>query len=575
MKKLLVFLVIFFLMATTVAGSSDLPVKEEYWNNLPARWKVHLTARREGFDNPLFEIAGLYFKKKVLKKFWGKDWQQKRKELLSEISKIEKEWRNRAVLLFYITPSNESGWFRPSGFTFTQNRTQYSISSQDVISIDNSFPSQLEGQISEAIETKLRSGTITRGLMAIPKGIDFTKEFKIWYEDGNATMASPAGLLDSITTFSSELSEISESPEAGSVKIEDKYALVIGISDYKHENIPDLEYSKEDAQKFYQFLISGDYEKFPKENVVLLTDQEATTGAISTEMSKLVTEVEENDLVVIYFSGHGATGLDYNNDEEDGYDEYYVTYDTDTSSRARLYSTGINDDQFGNWLTSMDSKQVVIFLDSCYSGGATKETKGVSLPGQKAIPKNKIFNDFSFENRLLFAASEENQPSWESEKLGQGVFTHFLLQGLQGDADTNQDGKIVADELYSYLKPNVSEYVEENFTSSQIPLMKGAISAPLVEKKGKSEGRIKSIIGEKQNASRGDYVLITLGKKDGVEEMDQFRVFLSTKAVEVVKDVHGKIEVIEVVGPHLSFAKITEGEFEVEAGDKVEKMSGE
>ena len=202
-------------------------------------------------------------------------------------------------------------------------------------------------------------------------------------------------------------------------------------------------------------------------------------------MSQLVAEVDSNDLVIIYYSGHGAPGPDYNNDEDDGYDEYFVTYDTDTSSGAKLYSTGISDDQFGNWLTSMDSKQVALFIDSCYSGGATKSAKGTSIPGQKAIPENEVFNDFNFEDRLLFAASSENQPSWESPDLKQGVFTHFLLQGLKGKADINNDGQVTSDELYNYLKPNVSTYVDEHFTSKQTPLMKGAISAPLAEKKGK------------------------------------------------------------------------------------------
>gem|GEM_PF-2858998 len=358
------------------------------------------------------------------------------------------------------------------------------------------------------------------------------------------------------------------------VKIKDKYALVVGITNYEHDTIIDLEYPAQDASDFYQFLVSDKYEEFSKDNVTLLTNEGATTQAIEREMSQLVMEVDENDLVIIFYSGHGAPGPDKNEDEDDGYDEYFVTYDTDTSTGANLYTTGISDDQFGNWLTSMDSRQVAIFIDSCYAGGATKSAKGTSIPGQKALPNNEVFNDFSFENRLLFAASKEDQPSWESPKLHQGVFTHFLLKGLKGEADGNNDGQITSDELYDYLRPQVSNYVDEHFTSTQTPLMKGEISAPLAEKQGKLQGKVENVVGDKQKASRGDFVMLNLGSKDGIKKGDYYRVYLGTKAVEAVEKVHGKVKVIEVVGHHLALAKIVEGRFEVEAGDEVEKING-
>lgn len=362
--------------------------------------------------------------------------------------------------------------------------------------------------------------------------------------------------------------------EESEVEIEEKHALVIGISDYKHDTIKDLDYPEQDARNFYEFLLNDKFENFSKEHVTLLTNGEATAGEIRKEMSQLVMEVEKDDLVIIYFSGHGALGPDKNGDEkEDDFDEYFVAYDTNNSSGAELYSSGIRDDQFGNWLASMDSKQVAMFLDSCYSGGATKSAKSTSIPGQKAVPENTLFNDFSSDNRLLFAASKEGQPSWESPELNQGVFTHFLLKGLRGGADKNDDGKIVATELYRYLRPHVSSYVEEHFTSNQVPLMKGGITAPLAAEKGRLKGKVASIVGEdKKEAGSGDYVMLSIGKKDKVKKGDQFRVFLNTKAVGVIRKVHGVIEVIEVVGPHLSFAKISKSKFMVKKGYKIVKM---
>lgn len=109
MKKLLVFLAISLLMFVSLANAGEVPIKEEYWNNLPDRWKVHFVGAHisEHSKHNAFEISGVFFKEKVLKKFWGEDWLHKRKELQSEIKKVEEEWLNRAVLLFHISSSKE------------------------------------------------------------------------------------------------------------------------------------------------------------------------------------------------------------------------------------------------------------------------------------------------------------------------------------------------------------------------------------------------------------------------------------------------------------------------------------
>ena len=298
---------------------------------------------------------------------------------------------------------------------------------------------------------------------------------------------------------------VKEKPQE-KVEIDEKYALVIGISKYKFpETFPNsgnLNYPAEDARTFQKLLLDETLGNFKKDKITLVVNDEATEQNIEEAFSKLITEADKDDLVVIYYSGHGTQGPDYNEDEPDGRDEYYVTYDTNLSSEDKLLSTSISDDRFGNWLKSISSEQIAVFLDSCYSGGATKSVKGATLPGQKAIKNNTVFNDFEFEEGvLLFSASQENQPSWESQEFGQGVFTHYLVKGLKGKADEDDDGTITGKELHNYLKPHVSEYVEENYPRKQVPLMKGGITIPLVQRKGKLTGEQRS--GEKRGHKRG------------------------------------------------------------------------
>jgi len=278
--------------------------------------------------------------------------------------------------------------------------------------------------------------------------------------------------------------------------------------------------------------------------------------------------------VVIYYSGHGGQGQDLDGDEEDGTDEYYIPYDFVVGD---LFGTAIRDDVFGNWMNSIRSKHVVIFLDSCFSGGATKAIKGTTPPGYKAPANNSVFNDFSLEARVLIAASQENQFSFESDELQHGVFTYYLLEALKGAGDLDGDGEIKADEVYRYVKPKVKEYVMQHWPGYvQTPLEKGTIDPVVVPPREAIEGEITAIEGQKEQALLGDHVLIDLGSTDGVEVGDLFEVYheVSSKGV-VVEEYRGEIKVLDVPEAHRSLCEVIESKFPIEIGDKVRKAEGE
>ncbi len=362
--------------------------------------------------------------------------------------------------------------------------------------------------------------------------------------------------------------------ERPTIEVGDKHALVVGISEYKYGSIDELRYADEDAEDFYQFLTGDEYEGFEEENVTLLTNEKATTQRIREGLSNLITEANPGDLVIIFFSGHGMTGPDLNGDEADGLDEYFVTYDTNNESNATLLSTGLRDDEFGDLVRSIDSRQVALFIDSCYSGGASKSVKSVTVPGRKGTPRNtSVFTDFSSEDTLLFAASKENQESWESKGLKNGVFTYFLLKGLKGAADEDGDGEIVDYELYDYVKHEVSGYVDSNFSSTQLPFKKGGIYVPLSEGKKRPAGEVKMVVqGDPDRLGRGDLVTVNLGTEDGITEDDYFETVASTKGVELTGKTTQEIKVVKVLDDHMSLCRIVEDGLDVNKGSKVKQV---
>jgi len=251
------------------------------------------------------------------------------------------------------------------------------------------------------------------------------------------------------------------------------WGLIIGISDYEEEGL-DLGCARADAEALRDILLSIGV---PKEHLLVLLDNAASLISVREGLLWLMKNAGEEDLVIFYFSGHGYQGMDLKpNDERDGLDEYFVVHDT---NRSTIEATALRDDEFGQFLDGIRSKHVLVFFDSCYSGGLPRGQRGLPRGGSPKGPLD-FFNDFDPEGKLVLAASAENQLSWEDPKLGHGVFTYFLIEGLKGEADLDGDYKVTVKELSAYLKEKVPKYVEKNFGVEQEPQLIGKGTA-LVE----------------------------------------------------------------------------------------------
>ncbi len=104
----------------------------------------------------------------------------------------------------------------------------------------------------------------------------------------------------------------------------EKYAVIVGISKYKNggTGLSNLKYASRDARDFRDFLESPAGGSFPKENVQELLDEDATSQKLRSALFTFLTRPRPQDLVVIYFAGHGAP------DPNDSRNLYLLTYDT-------------------------------------------------------------------------------------------------------------------------------------------------------------------------------------------------------------------------------------------------------
>jgi hypothetical protein len=212
-----------------------------------------------------------------------------------------------------------------------------------------------------------------------------------------------------------------------------RYAVVVGINDYADPAIPKLRYAESDAKAIYDVLTDPAVGRFAKENVAILLGKDATPGNIKAALYKL-RAVDKDDLVIVFFSGHGA---------KEGDEAFWVTQD---AQRKALPATALSNTEIRKFLAGIPSQRRVVLLDCCYAASTVK--KSLDEPG-------KLFGEYPGKGQVTIAGAADNQEALEMPGAKAGVFTHFLVAGLRGSADTNADGAVTFDELWAYLGQNV------------------------------------------------------------------------------------------------------------------------
>ena len=232
------------------------------------------------------------------------------------------------------------------------------------------------------------------------------------------------------------------------------WAVIVGVGEYQY--FGELASAHNDAMGLYEQLapIYGD------DHIMLLVDNEATKDNIEDAISDWLDPLEdEDDVVLFYFSGHGCYGYDLAPiDETDGYDEYICPYDILPYS----YANNIRDDELDNWLDDLESDNIVVILDSCFSGGFIDRAIGIESGLPPTDPRDGFTRDLSQSGRVILTGCAEDEYGWEDSALGHGVFTYYILEALDELelTDANGDNEISVEEVFNYAAPKVVECME-------------------------------------------------------------------------------------------------------------------
>ena len=165
---------------------------------------------------------------------------------------------------------------------------------------------------------------------------------------------------------------------------------------------------------------------------------------------------------MLHFAGHGLGS-------EDVKEVYLLPHN---SSPKLLNDIALSRSKLFDKISSTRVHSVTVFLDTCYSGTSRNKEVFLAQRGIVIVPiKQSIPNNFT-----VLSAAGMKQTAKVLDDAKHGLFSYYLMKGIEGDADTNKGRKITSGELHKYVRGNVSR-----MQRNQTPELQGDQSRVLVQ----------------------------------------------------------------------------------------------
>jgi hypothetical protein len=242
---------------------------------------------------------------------------------------------------------------------------------------------------------------------------------------------------------------------------EDALALIIGVETYTETPI-NAAYANSDARVFADYATQK--LGIPENRIRTLVDDSADEKGILLSVQDWLHRASKpgKSDIYIFFAGHGLAS-------EDGEDMYLLPHD---GSPRLLDRTALLRKELFRDIAKANPRSVTAFLDTCYSGttrgtGTLIASRPIAIRArEQAIP----------DGFTVMTAAAGDQTAKPLEEVKHGMFSYFLMKGMEGDADANRDNQITAGELHAYVQQNVIQ----QSSGSQTPELQGDVDRVLV-----------------------------------------------------------------------------------------------
>ncbi len=227
------------------------------------------------------------------------------------------------------------------------------------------------------------------------------------------------------------------------------WAVIVGVGRYT--SMPSLKFTDDDAYRFYSFLKSPEGGALPDNQIAVLVDEDATRANILRTMRQYFMKADANDVVLFYYSGHGIEGS-------------FLPVDYDG------YNNKLRHEEIKEVFKESKAKHKLCIADACHSG-TLNYGGNLAAKGPAPVTLQRYYQAFEDTDGgiALLMSSKAEELSLEDHGLRQGVFTYYVLQGLKGKADANNDYLVTIKELYNFVYSKVREYTD----NVQTPILTG------------------------------------------------------------------------------------------------------
>lgn len=236
-----------------------------------------------------------------------------------------------------------------------------------------------------------------------------------------------------------------------------RWAILIGVDEYSHAR--DLRYCGADQRALRKRLIAAG---FADRRVYLLDDSASEKrnlpfkSNIQHHLQLILGLIEPGDLVVIAFSGHGV---------HVGGKSYLCP----TDGRLAEPDTLLALDDVYEQVKRCRAALKLLVVDACRNDPTSEVARTLQ---QQTNEFNRSLDRLP-EGIVLLSSCAEGEISYEDPELGHGVFMHYLLEGLGGKADRDNDGNVSLFELSRFAGDQTAEFVAHAHRDSQRPKLRG------------------------------------------------------------------------------------------------------
>ena len=257
-----------------------------------------------------------------------------------------------------------------------------------------------------------------------------------------------------------------------------KVAVLVGVSKYEKKGFPDLKYAERDVTELAQVLKGAGFQV-----QVLLGSGQGQNRATAANLRRVllgsfldqVADLGKDDVVLVAFCGHGLQSKVTRDQQGKLVPEGAAAGNGPLTTREESFFCPVDADPTGpqSWFPLAEFLQKLSQKSGSFNNLVLYDAS-LSNPARGHMLDSSQVRQLPAGMAVLFASSA-GQQSFEADALKHSVFSYFVIRGLEGEADADQDGQILFSELVAYVQSQVSKYVRKNWGARQVPVLKGVL----------------------------------------------------------------------------------------------------